>query len=314
MIGFARSSTYTRELHEEQFRQRKIELGVALEKVFPGTRVDFNRPDLRIQVCPGNDVKLTVAPLFVAGRYRKHSRRITASRWIHHLCHGRGCASCGYTGNLCSPSIEELLGETLLKASAGAEAFFHALGREDTDVRMLGYGRPFVMEIRHPRRRSLSLTEAAKQTNENAADIAEVFSLTHVKRDAIRLLKESAASKTYRAWIRCESPPPADAFKRVAQLSDSVVEQLSPNRVKHRKGERTRRRKHVIHSTWLGPIHDRFVWEVCVQSGTYVKELVSGDNARTHPSLSEVLGVPCMCAALDVIEVNWQPPWETVSD
>ncbi|MHA1905460.1 MAG: hypothetical protein ACW977_16030 [Candidatus Thorarchaeota archaeon] len=40
-----------------------------------------------------------------------------------------------------------------------------------------------------------------------------------------------------------------------------------------------------------------------VQGGTYVKELISGDDGRTTPSLSESLGVKCECIQLDVIAI-----------
>jgi hypothetical protein len=68
-----------------------------------------------------------------------------------------------------------------------------------------------------------------------------------------------------------------------------------------------------VESTWLGPIHGFHVWELRVEAGTYVKELVSGDAGRTRPSLAETLGVPCSSAALDVLEVHWEAPWESGS-
>ena len=68
--------------------------------------------------------------------------------------------------------------------------------------------------------------------------------------------------------------------------------------------------KYVKESHWLGEIGGSFVWEVRAESGTYIKELVSGDGERTRPSLTEVLGIPCTCVALDVLEIHWNPPWE----
>jgi tRNA pseudouridine synthase 10 len=40
------------------------------------------------------------------------------------------------------------------------------------------------------------------------------------------------------------------------------------------------------------------------EAGLYIKELVSGDNGRTHPSLSEALGVPTRVTSLDVVLVE----------
>ncbi|MEM2906597.1 MAG: hypothetical protein QW739_00755, partial [Candidatus Odinarchaeota archaeon] len=41
------------------------------------------------------------------------------------------------------------------------------------------------------------------------------------------------------------------------------------------------------------------------QGGLYVKELVSGDDGRTKPSLSEILGVEAKCIQLDVLNVDF---------
>jgi tRNA pseudouridine synthase 10 len=40
------------------------------------------------------------------------------------------------------------------------------------------------------------------------------------------------------------------------------------------------------------------------EGGLYVKELVSGDEGRTEPSLAELLGVDAEVTALDVLDVE----------
>jgi len=40
------------------------------------------------------------------------------------------------------------------------------------------------------------------------------------------------------------------------------------------------------------------------EGGLYIKELISSDESRTKPSVSEVLGTPAKCVKLDVLEVN----------
>lgn len=311
VIGFERPEAYDRPRHEETYRQLKISLGLELARRFPGTRPDFLRPDLSIEVGSGVDPRVRPSPIFIGGRYRKHSRNIPASRWTHHVCRGRGCPSCSHTGTLCGPSIEELIAAPVLDLSGGERALFHALGREDTDARMLGEGRPFVVEVHHPRRRALRLDEVLRRFEERAGDLAEVHSLALTDREAVRAVKEAAAEKTYRAWIDAEGPIRSEAPSVVAGLSGAAVEQLSPARVMHRRGRGTRRARRIIESSWLGEVDGCLVWEARVESGTYVKELVSGDGGRTRPSIAEVLGVPCTCAALDVLEVHWVPPWES---
>ncbi len=38
--------------------------------------------------------------------------------------------------------------------------------------------------------------------------------------------------------------------------------------------------------------------------GLYIKELISGDEGRSQPNVSGILGVNAICAQLDVIEVS----------
>ena len=40
------------------------------------------------------------------------------------------------------------------------------------------------------------------------------------------------------------------------------------------------------------------------ESGTYIKELVSGDDNRTKPNISKILGAPCQVIKLDVLEIK----------
>jgi tRNA pseudouridine synthase 10 len=49
---------------------------------------------------------------------------------------------------------------------------------------------------------------------------------------------------------------------------------------------------------------DTFGLTVEAESGTYVKEFVSGDNGRSTPSFSEALGVQCRVEILDVMAIN----------
>lgn len=311
VIGFERPEGYTRPSHEGVFRALKVAIGDEITRRLQGVDVNFDHPDIRVDVFSDGDIRLQLAPVFLGGRYRKHSRKIPSSRWIHHFCRGRGCSDCGFTGNLCGPSVEELLSSPVLELSGGDRALFHALGREDTDARMLGTGRPFVLEVHAPVRRTLPLVEIEARFAAEAGELAEVFSLASVDRSAVAAVKQSAAEKTYRAWVAPAGRLPDDAERRARSLAGVTVDQKSPRRVMHRKGRDTHRLKKILESTWVGNIGGLWAWEVRVDSGTYVKELVTGDEGRTRPSLSELLGVECACHSLDVLQVHWDPPWES---
>jgi tRNA pseudouridine synthase 10 len=307
VLGFGRPAAYDREAHEKACRRLKIELGTRLLERWPGRRIDFEDPELRIDV-QRDSVQIRAAPLYIGGRYRKLSRAIPSSRWIHHACRGRGCEACGQSGNLCGPSVQEIFAAPVLRETGGRATSFHALGREDTDARMLGSGRPFVLEVHDPRRRSLDLRRVALEVEEGG--LAELLAPILTGRSAVRAAKEAAAEKTYRAWVRVEGVLPRDARERVESLAGRVVTQYSPRRVMHRRGADCLRRKRLAESTWLGELAGELLWEVRAESGTYIKELVSGDGGRTSPSLAEVLAVRANCAALDVLEIHWSPPWE----
>jgi tRNA pseudouridine synthase 10 len=40
------------------------------------------------------------------------------------------------------------------------------------------------------------------------------------------------------------------------------------------------------------------------ESGTYIKELITGDGGKTRPNISEMIDVPCQVLELDVIEIK----------
>ena len=94
-------------------------------------------------------VKLDVRSAYVYGRYKKHERGIPQTRWPCRACKGRGCVRCNNTGQQYPSSVQDLIGNPLLELFEGAEHAFHGMGREDIDVRCLGRGRPFVLELRN---------------------------------------------------------------------------------------------------------------------------------------------------------------------
>ncbi|MEM7231393.1 MAG: tRNA pseudouridine(54/55) synthase Pus10 [Planctomycetota bacterium] len=324
VLGFERTPESREGRGAEEYRRLKAEVGTELCHRWPGRRVEFETPDLRIDVTQKLVVQLRAAPLFVAGRYRKLSRSIPASRWNHLPCKGRGCEGCEYTGALCGPSIQDHLSGPLLAATGGEETFFHGLGREDTDARMLGDGRPFVVEVQEPRRRNADFAEIFRAASASGVGSCSVFAPHVVPRRAVKMVKEAGADKTYRAWIELDREPPENTAELAGALAGTTLEQFSPARVMHRRGRETIRHKRIVSSRWLGKIDDLWVWEICAESGTYIKELVSGDDLasedgestspRTRPSLAEILGVRAKCTFLDVLEIHWRGPWETTDE
>ncbi|NLE06063.1 MAG: tRNA pseudouridine(54/55) synthase Pus10, partial [Crenarchaeota archaeon] len=128
--------------------------------------VEFLKPDVMIIINPFTEhIKLQINPLFIAGRYRKLVRDISQSIWICSACRGKGCKICNGTGKYYAESVEELVSKPVLIAAQGVDSFFHASGREDVDALMLGTGRPFVIEISKPKKRTIDLKEAKNAIN-----------------------------------------------------------------------------------------------------------------------------------------------------
>jgi tRNA pseudouridine synthase 10 len=270
-----------------------------------GKTVDYRKPDLVIIVNPFTEnVKLQVNPLFVAGRYRKLVRDIPQSKWFCSGCRGKGCEKCGWTGKLYPESVEELVSKPCLEAAEGEKTAFHASGREDIDARMLGSGRPFVVEVSKPRRRFLDLRKLKEVINVAAKDKVEVSNLRFTNKDIVRRLKKAeSAQKEYRVLVEFESDVSEESLCLVAEkLSNSSIKQQTPLRVLHRRADLTRE-KYIYEVKVKKVSPKKAEMQIRCQGGLYVKELVSGDEGRTVPSVSELLGNRAKPLKLDVLNV-----------
>lgn len=275
-----------------------------------GMRVDVDlvRPDLRVLYEPRSErIRLVIAHAFIYGRYRKLVRNLPQTRWHCRACRGRGCRRCDFTGRQYRESVEELLGDPLAQAfRAEGEPVLHGAGREDLDVRTLGRGRPFVVELASPRlRSSVDLGRVAGSIDARAAGKVELASpLVLAPPEAVARVKALGAPKRYRALVRCEGRVDPAALAAIElRFSGVRIEQRTPERVAHRRADLVRART-VVRLSARAVDERSFEVELETEAGTYVKELVSGDDGRTSPSVSEALGVACRVAELDVLDVE----------
>jgi len=252
------------------------------------------------------DVALDISPIFIAGRYRKYSREIPQTIWPCRMCKGKGCGRCGGTGKMYRTSVQEIIGDIALEMSGGEEHFFHGMGREDIDACMLGDGRPFVLEISRPRKRGIDLDELERKANES--DLAGFSLLHYVSRESVSGYKAADPDKTYIARVKAEGKVNKERVIEVALSFKNVhIDQRTPRRVEHRRADLVRRREiRWVEAEMRGD--DEFDLTVNADSGTYIKEFVSGDEGRTVPNFSDALGVKCAVQTLDVIAINYQEP------
>ena len=286
----------------------KHEFGRLLGKALcqrTGKEVDYLKPDLVVVFNPFLEkVRVQVNPLFVAGRYRKLVRTIPQSKWFCSNCRGRGCEKCGGTGKLYPESVEELASKSLLEAAQGEETFFHASGREDIDARMLGSGRPFVIEVSKPKKRFVDLKQIEAQVNAGAVGKVEVLNLRFTTKDVVRRLKKGeGAQKEYSLLAEFENELSDEDLRIIEdKLSGICIKQQTPLRVMHRRADLIRER--YIYQVKVKKVSlKRALMGIRCQGGLYVKELVSGDEGRTVPNVSDLLGNRAKTLKLDVLNV-----------
>jgi tRNA pseudouridine synthase 10 len=270
-----------------------------------GKAVDFEKPDVVVLVNPFTEnVHLQVNPLFVTGRYRKLARGIPQSKWFCSSCRGKGCEKCGWTGKMYPESVEEIVEKPLLDATGGIGGSFHASGREDIDARMLGRGRPFVVEITQPRKRFLDLKKISELVNEHGKDKVQVSNLKLANRDLVRRLKGGeSAQKEYRVVVEFEKEVTARGLRLLEdKLANVLISQRTPIRVSHRRADLTREK--YIYDIKVKKLSPRKAeMRIRCQGGLYVKELVTGDEGRTTPNVSEILNNRAKPMKLDVLNV-----------
>ena len=270
-----------------------------------GKEADYLMPDIVVVINPFQErVRVEVNPLFVAGRYRKLVRNIPQSKWFCSNCRGKGCGKCGGTGKMYSESVEELSSGPLLKVTEGKTTFFHASGREDIDARMLGTGRPFVLEVAKPKKRFVDLKQIEEVVNAGAVGKVEVCELHFATKDVVRHLKKGEGSqKEYRLLAEFENEVLDESLRMLEEkLSGTSIKQQTPLRVLHRRADLVRE-KYIYKLKVKKVSLKRALMEIRCQGGLYVKELVSGDEGRTIPNVSDLLGNRAKTLKLDVLNV-----------
>ncbi len=218
------------------------------------------------------------APVFLSGRYNKYSRRLPQSPWF--IDGERKLAD----------SVQDVVEAPVVACFGADRAIFSSSGREDIDVRMLGSGRPFVLELGGARRPvqtpEMLLALAAEAT---ASGVVRVTELQYCDSAlAGQLMKEGADShvKLYRAIVHFS----ADFTQaQLDEVSGPVrIQQTTPLRVLQRRTLLDRPR--WLHSIRLTSLTPRFaILDLATQAGTYIKEFVHGDLGRTTPSLGGLL-------------------------
>ncbi|MHA1733477.1 MAG: tRNA pseudouridine(54/55) synthase Pus10 [Promethearchaeota archaeon] len=314
---------------EDEFRQKyellqgeamkshvNRELGKVVQKELDKP-VEFSNPSVVVllELDPGvRSITVQANPLCIYGLYRKLERGLPQTHWPCVKCKGKGCEACNQTGKQYPDSVEELLSPPILQAAGGTSTKFHGAGREDADARCLGDGRPFIIEVKDPKRRTFDLGSIEAELNSRNEGRVQVSGLRFVDRSMIKAIKEHSqgADKTYDAQCSVEGGISREEFEgKLAEAKQVVLEdriaQRTPLRVVHRRADKTRyKRIFELDGEWVDEATVKF--RIRSQGGTYIKEFISGDEGRTEPSLTGIFGKQLTCTALDVIEIATPDP------
>lgn len=248
-------------------------------------------------------VRIQINPLYIEGKYNKYKRGIPQTKWPCTKCKGRGCEACNGTGKQYPESVEELISEHFLKLTKGRQAKFHGAGREDIDVLMLGSGRPFVLEIKEPKIRNLDLAKIESEINVINEGKTAYHNLHLCERRRKAQIKQSSPDtyKVYNAIVKCDEEYDKNKLDEVTKLDE--IHQQTPQRVLRRRTDMVRI-KHVLDLSYEIIDEKTFSMRIKTEGGLYIKELISGDDGRSQPNISGILGVKAICEQLDVIEVS----------
>ncbi len=229
--------------------------------------------DFKIEInLLNNTIKIIEQPSYIFGHYLKFSQMMQVS----------------YDS---SPSVKKEI-ESIIKSNSKTMLNFHASGREDFDVMMLNTGRPFVIKIKERQISPIS----------NFSTSIKIKDLRWVEKEYINMVTDSAFDKQYIAIVECDKSFTKQDIEKLSILNGIVINQRTPSRVKFSRAILNRKRQ-IRKIKVLSINKNILIADILVQSGTYIKELISGDNGRTTPSFSSILSKNCVCKKLSVIKI-----------
>jgi tRNA pseudouridine synthase 10 len=249
-------------------------------------KVDRQHPDITVLVDLQRDaLSVTAKSIFVYGRYTKPPG-ISQRRELCERCKGRGCQECqsGYRKGI---SVEEILEDRLGRLLHSTKAKFTWLGSEDPESTVFPPGRPFIAEVKDPRKRQLP-------TRLSARTGSGMMKVTGLK--VLRGKPTAIPSFTFktRAFIQPESPieeVPAGLAKAM---------KAAPIQFRNNKGKTVHKKVYSLKVERKGR---GLVAEIKLDGGLPVKRLISGGSVSL--SLAELFKTPLGCQRFDILRV-WE--------
>lgn len=286
-------SRHGTESSESIKRELKREIGKSISsicKISP----EFTRPDVVVVVNVdsefNHEISIQQNPLFYKGYYWK------TRRGIPHTPRG---------DKRIELSIHEITEKIFKEIFHADKIIVHSAGREDIDTRVLGSGRPVVIEVKSPRIRNISLEYLKTHVEETTRELPIYIEITsQTTRSIVRYLKEYVKRKK--------------RIYRVSVLSDEYIELRElvelENRFKSievrqkisrgiRGIERERVRK--VYSVKTYPISSRlFEAIINCEGGLRIRELINCNGDETRPCFTSVLGKRLTPLEVDILYIE----------
>lgn len=251
------------------------------------------------------DVNVAVERVLMGGRYIKKARNVSQTPWFVDSGEGKTKRT--------QKSVEEAVITGIkreMRVGQNGKVNFVAGGREDVDVRMLGEGRPFVVEIDGGAVVGSRVTQdMIESMMEEVGDDVKIEGLKVVGREWVGKMKEVEGNKrkSYRCVVWTRDEMEEEHVRNVLHAwKRSTIKQKTPLRVLHRRTQMVRD-KEVYEMNLVRCVTKRiFVMDVVAGAGTYIKELVHGDCGRTKPNVAELLGCEADILQLDVMGIRYE--------
>ena len=203
--------------------------------------------------------------IFLTGKYVKDTRRFGQSAWDANTT-SVAETICPVACALFDSPIEKCL--------------FSASGREDMDVRMLGSGRPFVLQLSDAKNLQPLIDGGLKNLKIDTGDVRLQSGLAFADKGIMDWLNWSTEQhvKIYRCviWTERSLPTAAQITGILKDKKNIKILQKTPLRVLHRRTEHTREK--FIHSLELQRLNDHFgTLTLPASAGASIKSFIHGD-------------------------------------
>jgi tRNA pseudouridine synthase 10 len=250
-------------------------------------RVEKLRPDVTLLADFGSGDALVMSrPLFVYGRYTKPAG-IPQRRLLCEFCQGGGCKRCRNTGFEVRPSVESLLRRKLSSFTGSEKMTFTWIGSEDEESVVFPPGRPFVAELKNPKKRRFPRRFGAR------------FRGGLVSVASARVL----ASKPLRLpAFRFQTKIRAVARRKVGAEGLAALRSAFRNATVRFERPHNRPTMKTVYRVSASARMRTLLIDAELDGGLPVKRFVSGE--LVSPSVSEVLKTEVRCRSFDICRVR----------